>query len=102
LIDRPEEAMSSVKRLVRNMIENKAIHTFLYLLTNSPCLDIKSMCLKFINFLLNQKTSIFSEYDLCSFISHVLWNLNEKKTLEERLSKSSLSSNANSLINTPD
>ncbi|KAL4509991.1 hypothetical protein ABPG72_010184 [Tetrahymena utriculariae] len=83
LIDKPFDYQNNIKKYLKIMIENKAIYTFLYLMQNSPFIDIKAMCLKMIN-LLNQRTikqQLINEYELCSYISNILWNLNQCKTV---------------------
>jgi len=43
------------------LLDNKIIQSILYLLSNTYCLDLKAICIKFINALLNDKLNVKNE-----------------------------------------
>lgn len=53
-------------------MENKAILSFLYLIANSPCVDIRAISIKFLNFFMRSETNVYNEYDLCAYVSNSL------------------------------
>ena len=43
----------TTKRYAKTLIENKAVNTFLFLLSNTPIIEIKELNIKLITFLIN-------------------------------------------------
>ena len=69
------------RKTLKAMVERKVHLIFLYLISNSPFVDVKAESLKMIFFMLaNQKgSSSLSEVELTHYISAVLWNVNEAR-----------------------
>lgn len=55
----------------------KVIYILLYLISNTLCPDIKSLCVKLLNFFFRSKLLIdeYSQKEITSYLSSVLWNL---------------------------
>lgn len=68
--------------------DKKVIHILLYLISNTLCPDIKSLCVKLLNFFLKSKLLIdeYSQKEITSYLSSVLWNLSLTSSQEIKTS----------------
>ena len=60
-----EDSTLSSKPLIKILLEHKAIQNIMYLLSYTPCLDLKAMCVKFLNILVANANNVITTLILC-------------------------------------
>ena len=58
LIERRDDSMAKSKLYMRILIENKTLQNILYLMNQTNCLDLKAMCIKFLNVILTYPANV--------------------------------------------
>ena len=59
---------------IKILLENKITQALLYLLSNTNCLDIKAICIKFLNLLIDSRFMNMSETQITNYILEKVWN----------------------------
>jgi uncharacterized protein YpmB len=79
LADKLSDKLSEeqAKKTLKVLVEKKTYLVFLYLIGNSPFVDVKGDSLRMVFYIASQKGSQqLSEVDLAAYIGSVLWNVN--------------------------
>ena len=53
-----QDTILSSQHLIKLLLEYKAIQNIMYLLSNTHCLDLKAMCIKFLNILVANANNV--------------------------------------------
>lgn len=83
----------------KTIIESKLLYLLLYTIGNSLCPDIKSYCIKIINFMIKKQLIFYENYsskEISNYLSLILWNLtpNSYKKIKLLLDSSNNTSNS--------
>ena len=64
-----EDSTLSFKPLIKILLQHKAIQNIMYLLSYTPCLDLKAMCIKFLNTLAANANNVIITFLSCLKLS---------------------------------